>query len=509
MDDLTDQSEGEAPIPPMVVEPVQIVDFPNFDNLEPLIPEEVQLEDLLGFINHDDEHYQGPLHQNLQIGFVQLLQPDVDPILTSMVSHKFSQPNPEAVRLWVKYFSQRSPSYLTVLVPDAWLSFITFLLLQSPTFELAKNILQSPAWEIMSSNNSGKAYLFSIPPSCPSPVVPVCSNFESYSSVILEDLESEEIFEAVPKTPSKRKRATKTKDQPISEADLKRSQRLKKINKGFKSTSCRDKNCVGCSASPPTISQHVVRELGKTFCYIDPQELTEDKLNVKPSKTKAAKKGGNNSKDKPVGKKSKDEPAGQSSKDKPAASKRNAVRDRAVESSCDVICLQETKRETFDNTFIRNMCPSSFDHYEVLPSVGLSGGAIIIWKYSLFHGNLIFQNSYAISVEFFSKHNDAHWILTNIYAPCTYSGKREFLDWFSNIQMPDSINWLLVGDFNLCRSPEDRNRPGGDLSEMLLFNEAISSLGLIELPLKGRRFTWSNKQHSPLLERLDWFFTSA
>jgi len=65
MDDLTDQSEGEAPIPPMVVEPVQIVDFPNFDNLEPLIPEEVQLEDLIGFINHDDEHYQGPLHQNL------------------------------------------------------------------------------------------------------------------------------------------------------------------------------------------------------------------------------------------------------------------------------------------------------------------------------------------------------------------------------------------------------------------------------------------------------------
>jgi len=37
----------------------------------------------------------------------------------------------------------------------------------------------------------------------------------------------------------------------------------------------------------------------------------------------------------------------------------------------------------------------------------------------------------------------------------------------------------------------------------------ISALGLVELPLKGRRFTWSNKQPSPLLERLDWFFTSA
>jgi hypothetical protein len=127
----------------------------------------------------------------------------------------------------------------------------------------------------------------------------------------------------------------------------------------------------------------------------------------------------------------------------------------------------------------------------------------------MFHGNLVFQNSYAVSVEFFSKHSDAHWILTNIYAPCTYSGKRDFLQWFTDIQMPEDVNWLIVGDFNLCRSPDDRNRPGGDLSAMFLFNEAISSLGLIELPLKGRCYTWSNKQQTPLLERLDWFFTSA
>jgi endonuclease/exonuclease/phosphatase family metal-dependent hydrolase len=36
-----------------------------------------------------------------------------------------------------------------------------------------------------------------------------------------------------------------------------------------------------------------------------------------------------------------------------------------------------------------------------------------------------------------------------------------------------------------------------------------SVLELVELPLKGQHFTWTNKQHPPLLERLDWFFTSA
>jgi hypothetical protein len=62
MDDLTDQSEGEPPLPPFVVEPVQIVDFPNFDNLQPLVPDEIQIEDLLGFINPEDEHYQAPFN---------------------------------------------------------------------------------------------------------------------------------------------------------------------------------------------------------------------------------------------------------------------------------------------------------------------------------------------------------------------------------------------------------------------------------------------------------------
>jgi len=43
---------------------------------------------------------------------------------------------------------------------------------------------------------------------------------------------------------------------------------------------------------------------------------------------------------------------------------------------------------------------------------------------------------------------------------------------------------------------------------MFMSNETISALGLVELPLKGKRFTWTNKQKSPLLEMLDYFFTS-
>jgi exonuclease III len=192
-----------------------------------------------------------------------------------------------------------------------------------------------------------------------------------------------------------------------------------------------------------------------------------------------------------------------------AKEKWEAVRDKISESGCDVICLQETKRQFLDAQFIKNFCPSSFDAFEFLPSVGASGGITTIWKSSLFSGSLVFSNEYAISIEFFSKHDQSAWLLTNVYGPCTSEGKINFLNWLKDIQIAQEVDWLIVGDFNLIRGPYNRNKPGGNIQEMLLFNEVISAQGWVELPLRGRKYTWSNKQSSPLLERLDWFFTSA
>jgi hypothetical protein len=84
----------------------------------------------------------------------------------------------------------------------------------------------------------------------------------------------------------------------------------------------------------------------------------------------------------------------------------------------------------------------------------------------------------------------------------------DFLNWLHDFDLLGGTDWLLVGDFNLIRRPSDRNKLGGNVQYMFRFNEAISYLGLQELPLQRNKFTWSNKQVSPLLERLGWFFAS-
>jgi hypothetical protein len=65
---------------------------------------------------------------------------------------------------------------------------------------------------------------------------------------------------------------------------------------------------------------------------------------------------------------------------------------------------------------------------------------------------------------------------------------------------------MILGDFNLIKSPKDRSRLGRYI--MMHFNTMIQARDLEEIPLKGRDFTGSNMQDSPLLEKLEWAFTS-
>lgn len=146
-----------------------------------------------------------------------------------------------------------------------------------------------------------------------------------------------------------------------------------------------------------------------------------------------------------------------------STAKWNSIRCVIRDSGCDAVCLQETKKELFNRVYLKNFCPNQFDSFAFVPSVGFSGGSIIIWKSSKLTGTVIFQNEYAQSVEFFSNLSACSWIITNIYAPCTLQGKMDFLSSLHNISMPSDKLWLLVGDFNLIRRPEDMNKAGGIL----------------------------------------------
>lgn len=67
----------------------------------------------------------------------------------------------------------------------------------------------------------------------------------------------------------------------------------------------------------------------------------------------------------------------------------------------------------------------------------------------------------------------------------------------------DDDNWLLFGRFQLLSISREQKHAGGNIHDTFRFNEAIGHLGLLELPIKGRAYTWSNMQRNPLPEQLN------
>lgn len=79
-----------------------------------------------------------------------------------------------------------------------------------------------------------------------------------------------------------------------------------------------------------------------------------------------------------------------------------ALQNKIDESECQIVCLQETKKENFDNSFIRKCCPRRFDKFEFVPSRGASEGLAIIWCGSHFSATVIHKENFVLTLKFLS-----------------------------------------------------------------------------------------------------------
>ena len=126
----------------------------------------------------------------------------------------------------------------------------------------------------------------------------------------------------------------------------------------------------------------------------------------------------------------------------------------------------------------------------------------------MFSGAVFLSEPFALGIEFVSTQSAHRWKLINVYGLCQGEQHDKFTQWVFDIDIPPAEDWLLLGDFNYIHSPDNCSKPGGNVHDMFTFNDFIRQQMLTEIPIKGRSYTWSNMQQNPLLEQLNWVFTS-
>ncbi len=100
------------------------------------------------------------------------------------------------------------------------------------------------------------------------------------------------------------------------------------------------------------------------------------------------------------------------------------------------------------------------------------------------------------------------FIVSNIYGPVGSTLKAAFFQELRLIGARSEGVWTVIDDFNVLLSLQDKNGPPSIFKDMLGFRRVVSELGLIDLPILNRSFTWTNGRCSPTLERLDRAFIS-
>jgi hypothetical protein len=109
---------------------------------------------------------------------------------------------------------------------------------------------------------------------------------------------------------------------------------------------------------------------------------------------------------------------------------------------------------------------------------------LILWISSQFSGQVLLEESFGLAVTFTSLISSDTFVVTNVYGPCEGIARQNFVAWLFSLNIGQEDLWLILGDLNFYHFVENRKRDGENMTDIATFNEIISYLGLIELPIK-------------------------
>jgi endonuclease/exonuclease/phosphatase family metal-dependent hydrolase len=141
--------------------------------------------------------------------------------------------------------------------------------------------------------------------------------------------------------------------------------------------------------------------------------------------------------------------------------------------------------------------------FATLPATQTRGGILLATDESFFDLSNIHLSSHAVTATISMRADAIQWQITVVYGPQSDDDKMQFLQELKNINPPSHGRWLILGDFNLIYQAEDKNNSNLNRRLMTSFKSTIDDLGLTEIKLNGRRFTWSNEQQNPTMTRID------
>jgi len=177
--------------------------------------------------------------------------------------------------------------------------------------------------------------------------------------------------------------------------------------------------------------------------------------------------------------------------------------DLTKEKNLDFIALSETGRANFPQSTLDNICAGRDFLWHCMAPRGRSGGMMLGINPLIFYISQIEEGDFFIRFKLRHKEVDFKFNLISVYGPAQLDLKMQFLSELVRVCSKDTLPIVIGGDFNIIRSPDEKNNENYSDRWPFLFNAVIDTLNLRELELTGRKFTWANRVQNQTFEKLD------
>ncbi|KAG6628379.1 hypothetical protein CIPAW_14G010000 [Carya illinoinensis] len=185
--------------------------------------------------------------------------------------------------------------------------------------------------------------------------------------------------------------------------------------------------------------------------------------------------------------------------------KRLQVRNLLRQWKGNIICLQETKLEFITRKIVRSLWRGHHVGWLYLPSKGASGGVLIMFDKRVVDRLEDCVGEFTVA---FSFENGFQWAFAGVYGPniffvievynpnidaeirILWEELARLLSWW---ELPSCIG----GDFNVSRFPSERSSMSHITPTMRGFSDFISKQALMDIPLTGGSYSWSNTREIP------------
>jgi exonuclease III len=163
--------------------------------------------------------------------------------------------------------------------------------------------------------------------------------------------------------------------------------------------------------------------------------------------------------------------------------RKDMVHATIADSSCHIVCLQETKLHTissFDAAYIGGYRLKSF---AARPAIGTRGGILLLWDDRVVELSNVVPSEFFLSanVHVVNSSGEGDFKITAVYGPTASSRKDDFFAELISHKPLNGEKWLALGDFNQIRRARDKSRGNVNRSRINRFRATLDSCELKEI----------------------------